>query len=163
MIESEAQVVRREGEHVWVRIKPHAPCGNCDPETGCKSVAITRMFGNAKEAFRVRNTVDAKPGDFVRIGVADGMLLKSALAAYGVPLAALMIGAGVGRLVAPYGLPDLGAVIGAAIGFVGGFLVLRSRRNLASLAEPTTLERVAPDAKPIKFCDRSTPTADGAR
>ncbi|GGP19836.1 SoxR reducing system RseC family protein [Silvimonas iriomotensis] len=162
MIESEAQVVRREGEHVWVRIRPHAPCGNCDPETGCKSVAITRMFGNAKEAFRVRNTVDAQPGDFVRIGVADGMLLRTAFAAYGVPLIALMAGAVLGRTIAPFGLPDLGAVLGAATGFVAGFLILRSRRNLASQAEPATLERLVPGAQPIKFCDRNTPSPGGA-
>lgn len=154
MIESEAQVMRRDGQHVWVRIKPHAPCGNCDPKTGCKSVAITRLFGNAQESFRVKNTVNADAGDFVRIGVADGMLLRSALAAYGVPLLALMVGAAVGHMIEPFGLPDLGAVLGAALGFVMGFALLKQRSQLAKMAEPTTLEKLIPGVSPVRFCDR---------
>ncbi|GAB7128367.1 hypothetical protein JCM19000A_28740 [Silvimonas sp. JCM 19000] len=158
MIESEAQVTRRDGQHVWVKIKPHSPCGNCDPETGCKSVAITRLFGTAQESFRVRNTVDAQAGDFVRIGVADGMLLRSALAAYGVPLFALLIGAAVGHVIEPFGLPDLGAVLGAGLGFVLGFALLKQRSQLARMAEPTTLEKLVPGVQPVRFCDRTTAT-----
>ena len=111
MIETEAQVLQVENEYAWVRVRPHAPCGHCDPEAGCKSVALTRLFGGAQE-FRVRNPIHAQPGDLVLVVMDDGMLLKSALWGYGLPLALLMAGAALGSFFAPdgrsIGLPCLG-------------------------------------------------------
>ncbi|QLG87965.1 SoxR reducing system RseC family protein [Chitinibacter bivalviorum] len=123
MIETQAQVVRTEGTFAWVKIRPHSPCGNCDPKTGCKSVAITRLFGNAQENYRVNNPINAAVDDLVTIAVAEGALLKTALWAYGLPLGLLLLGALLGRL--SNGQTEMGTLIGAGLGFLAGFAALK--------------------------------------
>jgi sigma-E factor negative regulatory protein RseC len=123
MIETQAQVVRTEGDYAWVKIRPHSPCGNCDPKTGCKSVAITRLFGNAQENYRVSNPIHAAPQDLVTIAVADGVLLRTALWAYGLPLLLLLLGAAIASVLMPG--QELATLIGACLGFLVGFAILR--------------------------------------
>jgi sigma-E factor negative regulatory protein RseC len=134
MIETEAQVLRLDGEHAWVKIKPHTPCGQCDPETGCKSIAVSRLFSPAQQGFRVRNVLSAKEGDLVTVAVEEHMLLKSAVWAYGVPLILLIAGAAVGQWFAPQ-IPA-STVLGGVLGFVVGFVLLKQQHQLAALAEP---------------------------
>ncbi|MBE9609817.1 SoxR reducing system RseC family protein [Chitinilyticum piscinae] len=133
MIETEAQVSRADGAYAWVKIRPHSPCGHCDPETGCKSVSISRMFGNAAQEFRVRNDAGAQPGELVFVAVPEDALLKSALWAYGLPLLLLLAGALLGSLIHA----GWGALLGAACGLIAGFLVLRFRRSAAERLEPS--------------------------
>jgi sigma-E factor negative regulatory protein RseC len=123
MIETQAQVLRTEGSYAWVKIRPHTPCGNCDPEKGCKSAAITRMFGQAQESYRVNNPINAQADDLVTIAVGEGVLLSSALWAYGLPMVLLLLGASIGHFASPQG--ELATLSGAVIGFILGFGVLR--------------------------------------
>ena len=123
MIETQAQVVRTEGQHAWVKIRPHTPCGHCDPERGCKSVAITRMFGQAQESYRVSNPLNAQVDDLVTIGLAESALLSSALWAYGLPMLLLLCGAAIGHF--SLANSELATLLGAACGFTLGFIILR--------------------------------------
>ncbi|WP_051304873.1 SoxR reducing system RseC family protein [Chitinilyticum litopenaei] len=132
MIETEAQVERLDGERAWVRLRPHSPCGHCDPVTGCKSVAISRMFGNARQEFSVRSPLPVVPGDLVVIAIPEPALLHSALWGYGLPLALLLLGAGFGGWLAG----DAGALTGAASGLVLAFVLLWLRRKQTGPAEP---------------------------
>lgn len=152
MIESEAQVVRIEGDRAWVRIKPHKPCGQCDPEKGCKTVALTRMFGGQPD-FCVRNPLAAKPGDYVKVAIADGMLLKTALWAYGLPVLLLIGGAGLAPLGAPQGWQNGFSLAGAVAGLVAGLLLLKRQNGLAARAEPTIVACVENFSS---SCQRST-------
>lgn len=145
MIETEAQVSRAEQDYAWVVIRPHSPCGHCDPITGCKSVAISRMFGSAQQEFRVRNSVHAQAGDLVHVAVPEQTLLRSALWAYGVPLLLLLLGAMLGRL----GDQEWMAMLGAGLGLMAGFLVLRLLRHAQSGLEPHIVSRAdSCDASP---------------
>lgn len=141
MIESEAQVVRVENEYAWVRVKPHTPCGQCDPESGCKSVALTRLFGGAQD-FRVRNPVQAEPGDLVLVAVEDGLLLKSALWGYGLPLGLMLGGAAAGFFMAPAAWANSATLAGALLGAAGAFLLLRRRR--LNQIEPQIVRKCEP-------------------
>lgn len=149
MIESEVEVVLVENEHAWVRIKPHTPCGHCDPEAGCKSVAITRLFGGSQE-FRVRNTINAQPGDLVLVVIDDGMLLKSALWGYGLPLTLLMVGAALGAFFAPTGQSNRITLLGAVVGASLAFLLLWQRRS--KQAEPEIVRKCNSDAPVASSC-----------
>lgn len=151
MIETQAQVVRTEGDYAWVRIRPHSPCGHCDPEKGCKSVAITRMFGNAQESYRVHNPLAAKPNELVTIAVQEGALLSSALWAYGLPMLLLLLGALIGHFIVSNS--ELATLVGAAIGFILGFFVLRllPKTNLQP-AEPAIVAK-HPTGQVVKTCE----------
>ncbi|WP_293934703.1 SoxR reducing system RseC family protein [Iodobacter sp.] len=134
MIETEAQVIRVDGRHAWVKIKPHTPCGQCDPKTGCKSVAVSRLFAQAQEGFRVQSPLSSKAGDLVTVAVAEQQLLKTAVWAYGVPLLLLIAGAALGQWLMPQS--PAYSVLGACIGFVVGFVLLKQQHQLAASAEP---------------------------
>ncbi|WP_432720136.1 SoxR reducing system RseC family protein [Jeongeupia wiesaeckerbachi] len=139
MIDTEAQVVRTDASHAWVVIRPHTPCGNCDPQTGCRSVAISRMFGQAQQQYRVNNPLGAKEGEYVKVAVAERTLLQSAFWAYGLPLLAMLLGALIGRFVGT-GVP-LAEVAGAAIGFCGSFAWLRLTRHRVADQGPVIVSR----------------------
>ncbi|GAA5785462.1 hypothetical protein YWS52_17840 [Chitiniphilus shinanonensis] len=154
-IETDAQVERVSGRHAWVTIRPHAPCGHCDPATGCKAVALSRLFDQAQRGFRVENDLDAQPGERVRVGVADRALLSAALSGYGVPLAALLGGALLGSWLVPSSWREVGAIVGATFALTAAFLWLKRRAPRA--AEPRILARY-PDGgtiPPVANCSRS--------
>ncbi|STQ90933.1 SoxR reducing system RseC family protein [Iodobacter fluviatilis] len=134
MIETEAQVQRLDGAHAWVKIKPHTPCGRCDPETGCKAMALSRMFAQSQDGFKVKNPLSFKAGDWVIVAVEEQMLLKSAVWAYGVPLLLLIAGAAAGQWLVPQS--PVSAVLGGVFGFVAGFVLLKQQHQLAASAEP---------------------------
>ena len=151
MIENEAVVIRVEQQHAWVKIRPHTPCGSCDPETGCKTVAMTRLFRGDKQDFCVSNPLDAQPGDLVRVAVADGVLLKSAMLGYGLPLVGLLVGAAIGQLAYAQVLGDFSALLGAVLGCAAAMLFLKTgRKNL--MAEPVIVFRQEPGLPMLSSC-----------
>lgn len=154
MIESEAVVVRVDQDHAWVRIRPHTPCGNCDPETGCKTVAMTRLFSGNKQEFCVRNPLDARSGDLVRVAIADGTLLQSALWGYGVPLVALLAGAALGHFVFS---SDMATLAGAAAGIAMALLLLKYRRQ-SQQVEPVIVKKHEPGLPMLSSCKKSANT-----
>ncbi len=151
MIVSEAQVERCEEGYAWVKIRPHSPCGNCDPKTGCKSVSITRLFGNAQQSYQVKNPLKAKPHDFVKVAVKEGALLGSAVWAYGLPLLALILGAVLGSILAAPLHRELFSLLGAVLGFVLSFFVLRMRNEKAKEMQPSIVE-ILPKTIKLKSC-----------
>ncbi|MBM5575505.1 SoxR reducing system RseC family protein [Deefgea sp. CFH1-16] len=140
MIITEAQVERCEGGQAWVKIRPRSPCGNCHPKYGCKSVAITRLFGQGQESYPVQNQLGAKASDWVKVAVNDGVLLQSALWGYGLPLLLLLLGAALALLVAPAAWSELASLLGAALGFVVAFVVLRWRNAKMQAFQPRVIE-----------------------
>lgn len=156
MIETEAHVLRVEQGHAWVKIQPHSLCGNCDPETGCKSVALTRLFGSGRQEFRVRNPLGAVAGDKVRVAVAEGALLQSALWGYGLPLCLLLAGASLGHFLFSGSYRDLATLAGAGCGVVLALMLLRRRRSRQ--VEPEIVYRHDPDLPILSSCKHSERT-----
>lgn len=142
MIETEAQVIRLEEEKAWVRIKPHKPCGQCDPEKGCKSVALSRMFGTQQD-FCVGNGLGAKPGELVKVAIGEGILLKTALWAYGLPVFLLIAGAALGQWLAPVVWASAVSIVCGVIGLLSGLLLLRRQRQLAIRAQPAIVAKIS--------------------
>ncbi|AMC33982.1 SoxR reducing system RseC family protein [Janthinobacterium sp. B9-8] len=149
MIETQAQVVQLDGKHAWVKIKPHTPCGQCDPETGCKAAAVSRLFAQAQEGFRVQSPLSSQVGDWVTVSVEEHMLLKSAVWAYGVPLLLLIAGAALGQWFAPQNAEY--SVLGGFLGFVMGFVLLKQQHQLAASAEPVIVASQASASKDSPF------------
>jgi len=98
MLETEAQVVSCQGGEAMVRPAPHSPCGQCDPQHGCRSLSLARMFVLREPLFRVRNPSAAGVGDKVIVAVHERALLVSTGLLYCLPLLALLAGAVLGRV-----------------------------------------------------------------
>ncbi|RXZ44280.1 SoxR reducing system RseC family protein [Crenobacter cavernae] len=151
MIETQARVVKADAGSAWVEPRPHSPCGQCDPETGCRTLNIARLFRNGAGHFRVADPLGVSPGDWVTVGVPEEGMLKSALVVYLVPLAGLFAGAALG---APAG--EFASVCAAALGFSACLLGVKrfGRRADAALYTPTIIAKFdrssVPQRKPCR-------------
>lgn len=133
MIEASAIVERVEGHDAWVRIQDRVGgCGRCDEPGGCRSTGIAYAFKAPRAVFRVRNGIGARPGDAVRLRMQDGAPLRGAMLGYGLGVAMLLAGAGLGSALAPATGDDLPVLIGSVVGLAGAIAInrvlARSRR-----------------------------------
>lgn len=138
MLETPATVIRLEGGEAIVEAAQSGGCGSCSGGKGCGSGKLSQMLCVRPREFRVRNDAEAQVGDRVLVGVADGLLLRSALILYGLPMLLLFCGAFVGAHW-PGGASgrDAAAAFGGAAGLAAGFLLARfitGRQGAAPLA-----------------------------
>lgn len=140
MLETRAIVVQLEGAEAIVEAVQGGSCSLCGGGKGCGSGKLSQMLCVQPRQFRVRNGINARIGEEVQVGVEDGLLLRSALTLYGLPLLLLfggaLLGARWGDVAAGR---DAGAAIGAAVGLLAGFLLagfLASRQRASSSALP---------------------------
>ena len=100
-------------------------CGHCASGNGCGSGKLSQLFCSSKpRTFKVANTIRAKVGDEVNVGLPEGVLLRNSMLMYVLPLA-FMLG---GSLLASGvydSAPDAAALLGAAAGLAAGFVVVR--------------------------------------
>src|SRR5512138_1572482 len=126
MLETRAIVIRLEGEDAVVESTQGGGCGHCDSEKGCGSGKLSQLFSAQPRRFRVRNEAQAQPGMEVQISVAEGVLLRSALLMYVLPLLLLLAGGALGgQLAREAAAADGYAALGGVLGLVLGFLLAR--------------------------------------
>src|SRR5512135_1455581 len=133
MLEQTAEVVRTASDGVWVQAVEPSGCGTCGGQ-GCSSRRIAELFQRKPRNFLVDCDLALAPGDRVVVGIADGSVLKSALRAYGLPLALMLAGALLAQAVLP---GDGSALAGMLSGGAVGWLVARGGRA----ARPVVLRR----------------------
>lgn len=143
MIETEARVLRCEGRQAWVEVRPHAPCGQCDPVRGCRSLSLARAFQRGAPSFQVDNPLAASPGDWVVVAVRPHSVLHSALLLYVLPLAALLAGALAGAAFSE-ALSVMLALAALAASLLGVRQLSGRARNLANF-QPVITRFVQPD------------------
>jgi positive regulator of sigma E activity len=118
-VEATGVVRELQGAKAVVLVKRESACDSCASGSSCKGT----KHGTEIEAF---NPVGAAPGDMVKISFKAFTYLKGSILIYGVPAAALVIGAVAGKeLMAGYWPsldPDLASAI-TGFGFMGISLV----------------------------------------
>ena len=134
MLEARAIVVQLEGSVAVVEARQSGGCGHCDNPNGCGANKLSQLFCTKPRRFRVRNAIDARIGEEVEVSIADGVLLRSALTVYFLPLLLALAGGMLGAHWAfDYASSDAYAAVGAASGLGAGFLLIRlSRLRLLS-------------------------------
>lgn len=143
MIETRAIVIRVEGDDALVESTQGGGCGNCDSENGCGSGKLSQLFCSEPRRFRVRNDGNAQVGALVQVTLPDGVLLRSALVVYMLPLVLLLGGAMIGaQWVNDAADSDAYAALGGLIGLSSGFVLVKGlslRRRLTSVAQAVIL------------------------
>jgi sigma-E factor negative regulatory protein RseC len=86
MIEEEAVVIGRNGEFAEVDIIRTKPCGLCGKTQGCGNSIWGRIFSFQKKKIKIKNKINAKVGEKVKLVIEENYLLKASLLLYGVPL-----------------------------------------------------------------------------
>ncbi|MDR3322852.1 MAG: SoxR reducing system RseC family protein [Zoogloeaceae bacterium] len=122
--EQTGKVVALEGEYALVQVAAGG-CGRCHEPGACGGQSLARIFGRAAP-FRVKNACGASPGDVVALRLPAGVLTRHATLGYGLPLAGLLLGALVGKIMVD-GAGEGGALAGAAFGLLSGLWALRWR------------------------------------
>lgn len=146
MLETRAIVISLDGNEALVESLQGGGCGNCDSENGCGSGKLSQLFCSEPRRFRVRNEANAQIGAMVQIALADGLLMRSALLVYLLPLMLLLVGAVAGAGLIEDQNKDLYSALGGLAGLIAGFILARKlslRRNITSVALPVILPKQA--------------------
>jgi len=154
MIETEAVIVKTEHNVAFVETQRQSGCGHCDPQKGCATSTLSKFFGRKPTFFKALNPGNALAGDVVVIGVADGAVLKSALAIYLMPLIFILAGAGLGNFLATSeSTQDFNALMGAGLGMISSYIWIRfytASVGSNKYFQPVVLRKVM-DGKVIQF------------
>lgn len=120
MIDAFGTITALDGEYAIVRMD-ETGCGRCHEPGGCGGNNIGQMFCGAPRTFRVLNPSNSAIGDRVTIAIVEGVIQRSAVLVYGLPLVALFVGALGGSAIAG----EKGAILGAVCGLLIAWLGLR--------------------------------------
>lgn len=133
-------VVRgRDKALVWIEVE-RSGCGRCSEPGGCGGIAIGQGLCSRKKRFWVADTLGLRLGDTVAVAVPDKVLLRSATAAYLVPLALGFVAVGVVHSLSSGSDSPLLDVAGFVGGLAAGWCWL-IRMKLSSAEKPVLIAR----------------------
>jgi len=151
VIEETVTVVGTEGEFAWVQAPRASACGTCASEQSCGTATLSKVLGGRQTRVRALNTIGARAGERVVIGMNEAALVRGSLAVYLVPILALLGGGGLGQMLAGR-LSIVSAEAAASwlgfAGLLGGLLWVRGfgRRILNDTRfQPVLLRRIGGD------------------
>jgi sigma-E factor negative regulatory protein RseC len=124
MATEEGIVTRADGALAEVKTVKTEACASCSAKGFCHD-------SGREMTVSVLNSVNARPGDRVRLEIATGAFVKVMFLLYIVPVLALLAGALIGLAVGG----DEAAAVGALIGFVLAVALVRSKgRKMGAMA-----------------------------
>ncbi len=126
MLETRAIVIQVHGSEALVEASGEGGCGHCNSEKGCGSSKLTQLFCSKPRQFKVQNEANAGVGDEVQITLQDGVLLRSSVLIYVLPLV-LLLGGGIlgSHWSSDEASRDGFAAIGSLLGLIIGFVVAK--------------------------------------
>lgn len=157
MIEQQGRVVALEGDRARVRLGARVGCTACDAGRGCGAGVFGRLLGRGTVDLLVPNTIGARPGGRVGVGIPERLFLQLAWGLYGWPLLGGLAGAiGAHAVFAETLGPNAAALDAVTLvaGLVVGAVGLReARRRLPETVSGLSLELLARDDASLD-CER---------
>ncbi len=132
MIEETARVIGIEDDQLLLEAQTKTACNACEVKQGCGTSVMSKVVGRKFTRFRAPNTVNARVGDEVVVGLAEEAMLKGSVLVYLLPLLAMIVFALLADMLldAEAAARDL-QVLGAGLFGFAAMLVI-SRRLLSS-------------------------------
>jgi sigma-E factor negative regulatory protein RseC len=127
MIEETARVIAIENGQLLLEAQTSSACGACAAKQGCGTSVLSRWVGRKFTRFQAPNTINARVGDEVVVGLAEDVMLKGSLLVYLLPLLA-MIGFALladGLIAADVASRDLMVLVSAVTGFALALIIAR--------------------------------------
>ncbi|MFQ5644498.1 MAG: SoxR reducing system RseC family protein [Thiogranum sp.] len=155
MLEETAQVVRIDGDEIWVETQRQSSCGSCAAAKGCGTATLAKVLGRRRTRVRVLSDQPLGIGDRVVIGIREQALVRGSLAVYAVPILLLLAGGFVGELGAQHFLWDnaeLASVLLGISGLAAGLFWLRRFTRQIEFDDnyqPLVLRKLASEAAEI--------------
>jgi len=125
MIEQSAIVlaVDADTENATIEVVRKTACGICGKTRGCGNAIWGKVFAHKGTSFKAKNTVNARVGQSVIVGIDEAAVMKTALLLYLVPLVMMFIGT---ILISQLHTSDAAAMIGAVAGLILGYLWVKA-------------------------------------
>lgn len=145
-----AEVVAVEDGDAWIETQRKAVCDACAVQKGCGTGIISRMFSK-RARVRVPNTLGARVGERVVIGIDDSALIRASLAVYLMPLVWMMFGAFAGQMIGDalqWTHVEGATAASGVLGLFVGLLWLRRHARVSALdrtTQPNLLRFADPD------------------
>jgi sigma-E factor negative regulatory protein RseC len=146
MVEEIATVVQVETSGVWLQTKVVSSCQSCSAQDSCTSGVVAKAMTRRDYRFFLPQTAienELLIGQQVRIGIAEDVLVKSALLVYLLPL--LMFIGAIGLSVAGGWSEPLQLVAGIAGGFAGMLLARQLGNSFGSVQQQVHLLAILPN------------------
>jgi len=119
MITETGKVVAVVEGGAWVQTIRASACSSCSARAACGQKALAGVSGGKANEVLVQNTVAARVGDEVVIGIEESSLLLASLLVYGLPLLLMVLASVAGSHLASGA--DAAAIAGAVVGLGAGF------------------------------------------
>jgi sigma-E factor negative regulatory protein RseC len=119
MIEETARVIAIENNQLLLEAETRAACNACAARQGCGTSVLSKWVGRKFTRFQAPNTVNARVGDEVVVGLAEEAMLKGSVLVYLLPLL-VMIGSALladGLISTDTASRDLLVLVSAVAGF----------------------------------------------
>jgi len=91
MIEEIARVNAIDGGYAFVEVTRTSSCNSCNARQACGTASLSRMFRFQPPALKLKNSIDAKPGDQVIVALPEQTMLTGSFMLYIIPLIMLML------------------------------------------------------------------------
>ena len=123
MIEQQGKVVEVRGDRASIRIGTAAGCAACASGRGCGAGIFAKLWRRKPILLTVENSISARPGEIVIVGISETTFLRVVARVYFLPLLAALVGGILGQWFAgtwagnpPHpAAADLGALSGAVL------------------------------------------------
>lgn len=126
MIEEFAVVTQRMDGFVMLEVERRTACGLCGQTRGCGNATWGKLLGHQNQAFLAKNTIDAKVGDSVVVGIDEGVMLSTVFYLYLVPLLSMLVAAVLADQLLNH---DVWVALFAGLGLLLGFLWVKGHLN----------------------------------
>lgn len=138
MITEHAIVTAIEPPYVTIMVQRKTGCNNCTANNSCSTSVLSKVLGHTLLEVKVLNTIDAKIGDSVLVGVHEAAFLINAFITYLLPLLFFLLFAIVSELILSHeGLTLLISTLALLL----GFLIARYLRYIFPL-QPYLLNKI---------------------
>ncbi len=152
MVEETAQVIKIEGDTVWVVAIQKSACGSCQAQKGCGHSLLAKVGQKEIKLPVSRNGLDVAVDDTVVIGVPEQAILRTSLLMYGLPLGAMIVVASFAKWLA---LSEGVSVIFAFLALLMGFVLvnLQSEKLNIEKWQPSLMRKVGVEQSLIPMCE----------
>lgn len=125
MIKEIGQVVGIEEQWLLVETAIKSTCNSCAAKSNCGTSTIAQAFSSKSVVNKVKNTLNAKVGDSVEIGIPEASLLQGSFYLYLLPLFVAIFSASITQLwlVRFIEIQEIHVILATFLGGYLGFLI----------------------------------------
>jgi len=132
MIEQTAVVTDVSEDLARVKIYRQSTCGGCQVKSACGTSTFAKILGNKFSEMTVLNLIHAVPGDVVKIGLRESVMLQSAFLVYIFPLMMLLMSALIMEFINRWLLLEMGQmpiIVGGLTGLFVAFFIIKKNMS----------------------------------